>query len=58
MGWVNYWQREWCQDQGFVYCDLGQALESLGMWVSDGMQLSRWGKSVLRSKLAGLIIQL
>ena len=25
------------------------------MWVSDGNQLSRWGKSILGSKLVGLV---
>jgi len=44
-----------CQDQGFGYYDLGQAFERPGMWVSDGNQLSRWGKSILGSKLVGLV---
>lgn len=44
-----------CQDQGFGYYDLGQAFERPGMWASDGIQLSRWGKSILGSKLVGLV---
>ena len=55
IGQVNYWLRVWCQDQGSVYYDLGQAFERPGMWVSDGNQLSRWGKSILGSKLVGLV---
>jgi len=29
IGQVNYWLRVWCQDQGSVYYDLGQAFERL-----------------------------
>lgn len=52
---VNYWLKEWCHDQGFGYCDTGQAFERPGVWASDGVRLTRWSKSVPESKLAGLI---
>jgi len=52
---VNDLLKEWCLDQGFGYFDLGQAFEKLGMWVSDGLQLSKWGTGVLGNKLSGLI---
>ena len=42
---VNYWLKKWCCDRGFGYYDLGQAFERPGVWASDGVRLTRWGKS-------------
>ena len=55
MGQANDWLRGWCLDQGFGYFDLGQSFEKLGMWADDRLQLSKWGTSVLGSKLSGLV---
>lgn len=46
---------ELCHDQCFGFHYLAQTLERPSMWSSDGTQLRRWGKSVMGSKLAGLI---
>jgi len=52
---VNDWLRGWCLDQSFGYFDLTQAFEKLDMWAPDGLQLSKWGISVLESKLSRLV---
>lgn len=54
MGQVNAWLRGWCHAQGFGFCDIGCIFEGLGVLMLDGAQLSRWGKSVVGSKLAEL----
>lgn len=52
---VNDWLQGWCQAQGFAFCDLGQTFERPGMLTPKWEHLTRWGKSFLGSKLAGLI---
>lgn len=54
MGQVNAWLRGWCHAQGFGFCDTGCIFEGPGVMMLDGAQLSRWGKSVVGSKVAGL----
>jgi len=52
---VNDWLRGWRLDQGFGCFELGQALEKLGIWAPDGLQVSKQGRSVRGNKLSGLI---
>ena len=52
---VNDWLRSWCHAQGFGFYDLGHCSERPGMLPSDGASLTKWAKSVLGSKMAGLI---
>lgn len=52
---VNDWLRERCLAQGFGYFYAREAFEKLGMWATDGLCLSKWGTSVLGSKLPRLI---
>lgn len=54
-GQVNEWWRGWCRAQGLGFYDLGHTFDGPGMLTLDGTQLSRWGKSILGSKLVGLI---
>lgn len=49
---VNDWLRGLCHAWGFGFYDLGCTFERPGMLISDE---TRWGKSLLGSKLAGLI---
>lgn len=49
------WLHGCCHAQGFGFYDLSCTFERLGMLMSAGMQLTRWGKSVLGSRLDGLI---
>lgn len=47
----------WYHDQGFRFYDLGHAFDRSGLLIGDGAHLTKWGKSILGSKLAGLIIR-
>lgn len=52
---VNDWPHSWCHVQGFRFYDLRHAFERPGMLTQDGAHLMKWGKSILGSKLSGLI---
>lgn len=53
--WVNDWLQGWFHAKGFGFYDLGCTFEGLGMLMPDEAHLTRWGKSVLDNKLAGLV---
>lgn len=50
---VNDWLCSWGHSQGLGFCDPRCTFERLGMLALDGAHLTRWGRSVLGSKLAG-----
>ncbi|KGL92731.1 hypothetical protein N301_10736, partial [Charadrius vociferus] len=52
---VNDWLRTWCHRQGFGFFDHGLIYRSPGLLAADGKSLSRRGKMVLGTELAGLI---
>ena len=52
---VNGWLRSWCRAQGLGFGDLWHTFEKPGLLTAVGAQLTKWGKSVLGNKLAGLM---
>lgn len=54
---VNDWLHGCCQAQGLEFYNLGCTFGRPGYLAPDGAHLSRLGKIVLGSKLAGLIIR-
>jgi len=51
----NRWLRDWCHQSNFGFFDHGEVYTALGLLVTDGVQLSQWGKRILAHELIRLI---
>ncbi|XP_040977090.1 uncharacterized protein LOC121232754 [Aquila chrysaetos chrysaetos] len=51
---INFWLRGWCRCEGFGFYDNGTFFDDYSLLGRDGIHLSRRGKGIFGSSLAGL----